>query len=159
MSTATEIIAQIQLEAEAQVASFPTHETIEESFAKKAPAIRLTSEQIPIGKFVRQGDVYLTRVSPNHPHGPQIKDHQLAAGETLGSRHIVDDTTKIYRGTTHVKQWLKLGPNDRVLIAPFIESYQEIHIKHPQHGDYFLPAGSYQCSIQMDAKTFGRVMD
>ena len=153
--TIAEALAQINEDAAKNVSH--QHDESRSHF-EKAPARHIN--KIALNEYVRQGDLYITAVESSHPHGREIQNRQLADGNTMGSRHIVESSEcHIYTGTTQSNRWINLGPNDKVLLAPFIKSDKEIHISHPQHSDFHLPAGCYQVTVQMDAATKQRVAD
>ena len=112
---------------------------------------------IKIGDVVRQGDLYLHRVLEGHPFGEKTENRQLAPGTTKGSRHRVLEPAKVFIGTT-LPEWVT-GDGSNFLIGPYIESAEEIVVIHPEHADFYLPAGNYQVTYQMDQRTRRRVLD
>jgi len=110
-------------------------------------------ETIEVGQVVRQGDIYLHRVAHDHPKGDKLVDHQLAQGESKGSRHVACVDTEVYQGVT-APDYIDLD-----LLGPLIQSEKQIHISHPEHAHFYLPAGTYQVTHQMDARTRERVKD
>lgn len=121
------------------------------------------------GEWVRQGDVYLTCVSEDWPHGKEIKDHQLAPGTSKGSRHFADTGIKVYEGkkipeglAERMGQAFGLSA-DRIgqaVMGPVLEITKRANVTHPEHGDYSLPGGCWaQVTYQMDSKSLQRVRD
>lgn len=111
--------------------------------------------KMEIGKVVRQGDIYIHRVPENHPCGNLLKNHQLAMGVTLGSRHIADENFTIFKGT-HLPEWVDRGH----FLGPCIKTDKETAlITHPEHANVALGPGCYQITHQMDIRTMERVAD
>ncbi|MEQ8767182.1 MAG: hypothetical protein RL885_24945 [Planctomycetota bacterium] len=109
-------------------------------------------KSMEIGQFPRQGDIYVTRVADDHPRGVALDSRQLAIGNTLGSRHVADESWNVYEGTC--------GTADgEELLGPCIHSDTGGAITHPEHADLHLPPGTYQVTHQMDARTRDRVAD
>lgn len=126
---------------------------LEAEAAEKAVAEVRKISAIEVGKVVRQGDVYIHRVADNHPHGELAKNHQLAEGETQGSRHIASENAQVYVGTK-APEWA-----ERAFLGPLIKSETAFLVTHPEHAHVQLPAGTYQITHQMDARTLERVRD
>jgi hypothetical protein len=127
---------------------------IERLAKEKAVAEVRVVESMEIGKVVRQGDVYIHCVSPKHPHGEKTKTHQLAIGDSMGSRHVAGAPAEVFEGTELPKYclpWTFMGP---CIVAP-----DRFTVTHPEHAHVSLPAGTYQVTHQMDAKTGARVID
>lgn len=108
-----------------------------------------------IGQVVRQGDIYIHRVSCNHPHGLKTKNHQLAVGYGLGSRHIADESFDVYYGTT-----LPEYVNSKHFLGQLIKGTKDSSmITHPEHGNICVGKGTFQITHQMDIRTMQRVRD
>jgi hypothetical protein len=110
-------------------------------------------ENIEIGQFVRQGDIYIHRVHDDHPCGDVTENRQLAFGTTRGSRHILEGDAEVYLGMT-APEWAK-----RALLGPMFKLFRRGTVTHPEHAHISLPAGTYQVTHQMDARTLQRVRD
>ena len=128
------------------------HITEQATFKAKGDDRRVS---LTVGKHVRQGDIYICRVSDTHAHGEEIKDRQLAQGESRGSRHIAEAPAKVYAGTSAPANAL----NARAFLGPCIVSDSPFMISHPEHANVILTAGTYQIVHQMDAMTLKRVQD
>jgi len=111
-------------------------------------------KSIPVGKCVRQGDIYIVRVKDNHPHGGIRESHQLAFGTSKGSRHIADRNFVVYEGTT-----LPKGVAAGTFLGPCIQTDCEATIEHPEHAWAIIPAGTYQILHQTDLQTRQRALD
>lgn len=135
--TAEQIHAQIETEAKAQA----------------VPGVRCI-DKIAIGKAVRQGDIYLHRVTATHPRGAACKSRQLAIGETRGSRHVVEATAQVFEGVA-APGWCQR----RTLLGPLVVAETRFLVTHPEHAHMSLPPGTYQVTHQMDARTLQRVQD
>ena len=95
---------------------------------------------IEVGQFVRQGDVYLQRVESKKPaKSTEIKDRQLAPGNTPGSRHVVEGDVKLYKPA---------GADP--LVGPTIVAPERFTLTHPEHAHVSLPSGQYACTFQRD---------
>lgn len=103
------------------------------------------------GHVVRQGDIYIHRVKEDHPKGKAC-GNQLAQGTTKGSRHVAEGA-ECFVGKRS-PAWVTDG-----LLGPFIKAFKRFTITHPEHADVNLPAGNYQITHQMDARTLERVRD
>lgn len=123
------------------------HQQIEE-FAKSAPTEKriIPDGSMPVGKWIRQGDVYLMAIKDVPLEcDTETANRQLAPGETRGSRHIIEGNVKLF-----VK-----GPNagrTDVLEGPVIVAKERCTLTHPEHAHFELPPGTYQSYYQMDAR-------
>lgn len=129
---------------------------IEKAAAVAVQDMRFVEKHI-VGKIgCRQGDIYLHMVAADHPHGAAIVSRQLAVGTTQGSRHLIDgDDVEIFAGTT-LPKWVE---DSRTPLGPcFVVTRRETNT-HPEHAHTSLPAGTYQVTHQMDARTWQRTMD
>jgi len=104
-----------------------------------------------VGHVVRQGDIYIHGVSEDHPHGKAC-GRQLAQGTSKGSRHVADGGD-CFEGVK-APEWCEIA-----LLGPLVKSPDRFTITHPEHADVCLPAGNYQITHQMDARTLERVRD
>ena len=98
------------------------------------------------GESIRQGDVYLTRISSIPARIESVTlDRQLAPGTTKGSRHIVAAKSK---ATIYAPP-----PSSTDLSGPTIDCpTRRLVIEHPEHGWIDLPRGTYQVTYQRDYK-------
>lgn len=112
-------------------------------------------KHMQIGQVVRQGDIYIHKVPSNHPHGAELKNHQLAIGNSQGSRHIADKSFKVFEA--------KKAPHycePTVFLGPCIKTDDpNAMITHPEHGNIATGAGTFQITHQMDIRTLQRVRD
>lgn len=106
------------------------------------------------GQIVRQGDIYIHRVKATHAHGKELKTRQLAIGETQGSRHVLEGVKCMVLEGTKAPEWAP-----RALLGPLVKLSERCFISHPEHAYVSLPAGTYQITHQMDARTLARVRD
>lgn len=129
---------------------------IEKAASVAVTEVRFCEKHI-VGKVSnRQGDIYLHMVTKDHPRGKRIKNRQLAIGTTQGSRHIIEgDDVEVYEGTT-LPNYVK---DRRTPLGPcFVIKRRETNT-HPEHAHSSLPAGTYQVTHQMDARTWRRTLD
>ena len=107
-----------------------------------------TDKDWPVGKFIRQGDVYIKRlpldaIKTMTGLTASAKTMQIATGDTVGSRHIVSGLGK---GRILNRE------NATVLQGPIIEAPTGFYLGHPTHGDFDatgLP-GCYEVSFPRD---------
>ena len=127
----------------------------DEGISKKSAEVRRIRD-IAVGKIVRQGDIYAHRVNGTHPMGEALQTRQLAVGVTQGSRHMAESkpTVKIYAGKK-LPEWCAEG----TFLGPVIVATERFTITHPEHAHIELPAGCFQITHQMDARTLDRVRD
>lgn len=122
-----------------------------EAQVKKSQEVRVV-ESMAIGKVVRQGDIYLHRVSDDHLHGAPAP-RQLVQGFTQGSRHVAEAPAQVFEG----KQAPEWAP--RALVGPVIVTRNRLRVTHPEHAWVDLPVGTYQVTFQRDARTNEAVRD
>ena len=115
-------------------------------------------KNFPIGKHVRQGDVYILRVADNAPRGKETFERQLAQGNTQGSRHMAVGTLKCFQPSTD-RPAAMLSDARAYLPGPLVVATKEWSVTHPEHAHYKLPAGTYQIMHQLDPRTMQRVAD
>lgn len=111
---------------------------------------------IPIGKIIRQGDVYIHRVKDDHVVGETVDIRQIADGTSIGSRHILIGDVKVYQGTklpSYVNNSWPIG-------YAFDVGNEGATITHPEHAHINIcVSGRYQVTHQMDMQTMQRVSD
>ena len=127
-------------------------EKVEQGAAANVADVRRI-ETMQEGQIVRQGDIYIHRVSDKHPAGAKTGNRQLAIGTTQGSRHVIEGDCEVFEGTT-APDWAP-----RALLGPLVRLFKRGTVTHPEHAHIDLPAGSYQITHQMDARTLERVRD
>src|SRR3990167_1005075 len=102
-------------------------EAIQKS-ARHLPEVRVIAK-MEIGEGVRQGDIYIERVKKIQGKGKALKSRQLAPGTSKGSRHIVDESSKVKlwesKPTLNGKAWFQVGPA--------IETDGDFYVSHPEH--------------------------
>lgn len=108
-----------------------------------------------VGQAARQGDIYLHRVADDHPRGKRTPGHQLALGNTQGSRHVAEGDCEVLEGTER-PSWCELG----TFLGPLVVVGEDgATVTHPEHAHVALGPGCYQVTHQMDAATRDRVAD
>ena len=100
---------------------------------------RRMARTMPPGKHLRQGDVYIIALAREPTHGKVTTDRQLAEGTTKGSRHIAEGELTLYEPSG----------GDR-LAGPVIHARERWNLAHPEHADFSIPSGWYQCRFQRD---------
>lgn len=103
--------------------------------------------------FTRQGDVYIYRLPKAPLDATRVKNPaaQVAPGETQGSRHCIDDVSKV--------QVYRLQ-NPNALQGPIIDAPLGFTLEHPEHGHQVFPAGCYMITFQRaHALELRRVVD
>lgn len=112
--------------------------------------------EFPIGKAIRQGDIYIHRVSNDHPVGDMLDIRQIADGTSLGARHILVGDVKVYQGIELPVYVNKLWP----LGYTFDIGDEGATITHPEHAwDCIQVKGRYVTTHQMDMMTMRKVSD
>lgn len=111
---------------------------------------------IEIGKAIRQGDLYIHRVSDNHPVGETLDIRKIADGTSIGSRHILIGDVVVYQGAK-----LPSYVNDRYPLGyTFDVGNEGATITHPEHAHIDICVkGRYVVTHQMDMLTMKRVCD
>ena len=110
-------------------------------------------DSVPVGKHIRQGDVYVKRIESFNKEGYKLtQNRQLAPGSTMGSRHTVSDAVNVYEkpDQSAAKPKNEFGFS---VAGPVIEADTRFTISHPEHASFSLPAGCYEVSYQVDTKT------
>lgn len=131
------------------------HARIEREARVKASVEVRRVPSIQIRQAVRQGDIYLHRVPLGHSRSARLIDSgQLAEGQTQGSRHVAAAPARCFEGTN-----LPEGCAAGTFLGPCIISNAPFTVTHPEHAHIELPAGVYQVTHQMDARTLERVRD
>jgi hypothetical protein len=128
-----------------------------EEAAKLADSSVRHVEKIEIGQAVRQGDIYIHRVAANHARGKVrtgASARQLALGAQANARHIAEPPAVVYEGS-EIPSTCATG----TFLGPLVESDAPFTVSHPEHAAVCLPAGTYQVTHQMDARTLDRVED
>ena len=126
---------------------------INDTAAKNVEEIRFV-KNVKVGWIGRQGDIYIHCVKSNHGKGKLLSNGQLAQGTSKGSRHIADGKSQAYEGSTRPTYC-----SEEVFLGPCVVSTERFTVTHPEHADVCLPAGTYQITHQMDARTLERVRD
>ncbi len=139
-------------------------EQVIESAKSNSPEARFISI-ISIDSAVRQGDIYVHRVSDDFARGDVLNTLQLVEGTSKGSRHCVSandaDGVTVFSGQ-RLPYYVMQNQNETVkkaFMGPLIKSTNRFTIEHPEHAHICLPAGTYQVSFQVDARTMKRVLD
>ena len=132
---------------ESTLTPLQAHERIAASAKAPLTETRVV-DKIKIGDFARQGDVYLERISSPSKDWQETKNHQLAPGNSPGSRHVVSQGPRLFVSPT-------ANPTDRTrqgtrLLGPQIVAKESFTVEHPEHAHITLPAGTYQSSYQLD---------
>jgi len=110
-------------------------------------------EDIPVGKAVRQGDIYIRAVTEIPGKRSEIKERQLAPGNTQGSRHIAEGKITLFSRDADRDVMRRIKIEEDVaeeLTGPGIEANERFTITHPEHADVSLPAGKYCVTYQAD---------
>jgi len=127
-----------------------------EGFASRITESRTSMRSIPsmeIGDYIRQGDVYVTRIADNSKHGAKITSRQLAQGSSNGSRHMAEGPISLFAP-------IKVGNRVKdALAGPVIVADDRWTVAHPEHADFGLPAGTFQVSYQLDWASQQKVND
>lgn len=105
---------------------------------------------LEIGQAVHQGDVYVIRVDPaKTAHGAERGSRQVAIGETVGARHFAEGALDVFHPAPGADQFT----------GPIVKAESPWMLTHPEHADFRMPAGAFQCRYQLDYATQQRVAD
>lgn len=117
--------------------------------------------RIEIGNCVHQGDIYIFRVSDNHPKGKKLGTRKLAIGQGEGSNHMaVGDDLEVYEGKK-LPDCVNFNNDNfnREALGPVVVAKKQWTNDHTTHAKHILPAGTYQVTYQIDMATKHRVVD
>lgn len=120
---------------------------------KKSQEVRRLDVHV-VGRVLRQGDVYVHCVATDHPSGQPLSTRQLARGVTRGSRHVAQGG--VLREGTTLPPWCD---SRRAVLGPAMILSRRTKVTHPEHAWLDLPAGTYQVTLQRDARTGNAVAD
>lgn len=98
--------------------------------------------KLPIGEGIRQGDLYLERIS-ELPKGAKLTSvRQLAPGSTKGSRHVAAGNVQVYNLA-----------NPTPLQGPVVVAGAPWSLEHPEHANFTdIPSGVYASTYQRDLR-------
>lgn len=127
-------------------------------FAESATSEDRYIEEMKVGQYVRQGDLYIQMVASADPAWKPTKNRQLALGATQGSRHTVADSITVMANPKNGEVEILAEGKFRCL-GPQIVAETRFSVDHPEHGNMSLPPGCYQVGFQVDGRTQSRVRD
>jgi len=132
---------------------------IESAAATASPELRDNSD-LGSKHVIHQGDVYLHVVKAGHPRGALLGTRQVAVGNTIGARHIVEGNVKVYAGATY-PAWVKdpEGAQPVAILGPLVVVESEAVLTHPEHAHHTLAVGCYQVTYQYNPRTMRAVQD
>jgi len=129
-------------------------------FAKEAKNDVRVIDKIEVGQAVRQGDVYVSKIADFDKKEYEISnDFKLAPGNTPGSRHYVDTSVKVWKRKNSNSDLVAKNEVGCICYGPVIEAEKSFKVTHPEHADFYMPAGVYQISYQVDPVQMRRVLD
>ncbi len=120
------------------------------AMAAKSDRVRVVEKHVVSSTEVfeiRQGDVMLYMCEPfsddELDSWERTTDMQLAPGSSKGSRHIMEDPSKVE---------IYITPRSRVepLVGPRLRVLERTLLTHPDHNLVSLPAGDYYIRFQRD---------
>jgi hypothetical protein len=121
-------------------------------------------ESFEIGDVSHQGDLMLVRIAELPKSAKTRLSHQLAEGNTQGSRHVITPRAKVYSANADEIVMAIASANgvkiDARYIGPVFVSPAaptENDLSHPEHGNQGFPAGSviacvYQRSLDSEER-------
>jgi hypothetical protein len=128
-------------------------------YAEKANNEVRVIDKIEVNQAIRQGDVYLTRISTFSKDGLELtNDYKLAPGNTPGSRHFVEGNMMVWKQKSDDMNVVKNAVGC-ICYGPVIEAKESFKVTHPEHADFYMPPGNYQVSYQVDPVQMRRVLD
>lgn len=123
------------------------------------------SRRLEVGTVRQQGDVYLVRVSNDHPRGMPLGTRQVAVGANIGARHVAEGGVEVFEGVklppgVALPAWAReAGMTDRDILGPVVVASESWCLTHPEHAHHQSPAGVDQVLYQLDFSTSRRVVD
>ena len=114
--------------------------------------------RMEINSAIQQGDVYLHRVDVSHPRGDKLGTRQVAVGDNIGARHVVEGKISVFSGKK-LPETFKSQEFKNELLGPVVVAEDKFTLGHPEHAHHCLPAGTYQVTYQLDYATKERVQD
>lgn len=123
-----------------------------ESLVNNAPRL-FTEADFPVGSVSHQGDLILVRITALPAGAKRRKSRQLAEGQTMGSRHVVERGAVYQCAAADVAAAIKsaagcevaaqyIGP---VFVSP--ASPTEHDLDHPEHGHQGFPPGAVMACV------------
>lgn len=131
------------------------------------PAVR-DARGLEVGQAIHQGDVYLHVVPADWPRGAERESRQLAAGESIGARHMVHGRLRVYEGVrlpSYVvpARGLRDGREWEIPASEYLGPVVVIEDgggTHPEHAGYDVaPGTTLQVTYQCSPVTLRRVVD
>ena len=117
--------------------------------------------KLKVGECYRQGDLYIFKVTNNHPVGKKLDRRQLADGQSIGQRHVLLGEFQVYEGIKAPIEINELNLKAGCLGYAF-DVLGDCTNAHPEH-DHFKftkkTKGRYQVVHQVDLQTLKRVAD
>lgn len=115
---------------------------------------------LAVGQGIHQGDIYMIRVDDDHPRGTLRGSRQVAVGDTIGSRHIVEGDVTVYEGV-RLPSCMKVPSNElSARLGPVVVAPSGCVLTHPEHAYHDIrQGGTYQVVYQLDMVTRHRVAD
>lgn len=99
---------------------------------------------------VRQGDILIWAIKEVPVGAVRRQSHQLALGDTLGSRHLAPPEAEVYDLPENMRQ---------VGLNAIFRLRERGTVTHPQHAHISLPSGCYMAGSEIDPKTRRAVQD
>lgn len=146
------------------------HKVLSEAAAKSLQEVR-DNRKMLIGGVGHQGDVYIHRI-------PKIlsawdvlieEHHQVALGNTIGSRHIAEGTNlqvfwpksiELALKQCPIKGWVsKMDQMAQFCLGPIIISKSDWTLTHPEHAHHLFSEGCFLTTYQGDLTTMRQVQD
>lgn len=125
--------------------------------ASSADCDKRIVDDLPVGAFVRQGDVYLEKIQEKPRGLTPWGGRQVVEGATLGSRHVLSPNARAYRCPNHDRPVQRQGGT--AYVGPVVECDERFLLTHPEHAEFDLPPGVYQVWYQSDPQAQARVAD
>lgn len=115
---------------------------------------------LAIGEVHQQGDVYLHRVVDDWPRGKMLGTRQIAVGDGIGSRHVVEGDVEVYEGV-RLPDGLTVPDEatEEDMRGPVVVVESACMLTHPKHAHFALDRGVYQVTYPFDFTTMRREQD
>lgn len=131
-----------------------------EQEAKTASGAKRIIKKMKVGETIRQGDIYLVRISELTEQERKIckpwKGQQLVRGTQGGARHMAEGA-KLFESDR--QRFTSKARTATTLLGPIVIAERRCTITHPEHAHFELPRGHYQTVYQLDPRTMRQVLD
>ncbi len=105
-------------------------------------------KEMPVGKAIRQGDMYLKCIEgmpDKEKYMHALETFQLVEGDSKGSRHTIAEADQ-----KCVTLYERTGFEDGFQVVGYVEASERFLVVHPEHAHFSIPEGWYAIIRQAD---------